>query len=105
MGDISSIEDTEIGSDDEDNDDYDMDDLFEIPPDLVSESADLSQCRSSSLPQIIKDTPAMKEPFLASHHSPTSQTFALVKAGLLQTSASRQTHTPIPTLLMLSTSD
>jgi hypothetical protein len=42
VGDIGGVEDTEIGSDDKDNDDCDMDDLFEIPPDLVSESADLS---------------------------------------------------------------
>jgi hypothetical protein len=41
VGDIGGVEDIEIGLDDEDNDDYDMDNLFEIPPDLVSESADL----------------------------------------------------------------
>jgi hypothetical protein len=105
VGDISSVEDAKIGSDREDHDDYDMDDLLDISPELVSESADLSQYYSNSLPQTLKDTPARKEPFLASHYSPTSQTFALAKAGPLQTPASRQIHTPIPTLPMLSTSE
>jgi hypothetical protein len=47
----------------------------------------------------------MEEPFLASHHSPTNYTFALAKAGPLQTPASRQMYTPIPTLPMLSSSE
>ncbi len=97
--------DIEIGSDLEDNDDCDMDDLFEIPPDLVSESEDLSQYRSDSLPQTFEETPAMEEPFLASYHSPTSHTSALGEAAPLQTPASRQIRTSIPTLPILSSSE
>ena len=41
MGDISSIEDIEIGLDNKDNDNYNIDNLFEIPPNLVSKSVDL----------------------------------------------------------------
>jgi hypothetical protein len=87
--DISGEGDTEMGLDVKDNDDWDMNDLFEIPPDLVSKSADLSRYRSDSLPRTFKDIPAMKELFPVTHHSPTSYTFALTKAGLLQTLASR----------------
>ena len=36
--------------DDCDIDDYNIDDFLEIPPDLVSESADLSRYHSESLP-------------------------------------------------------
>jgi hypothetical protein len=85
--DIGSGEDAEKGSDKEDHGDYDMDDLFDISPELVSESADLSQYQSNSLPQTFENTPAMRELSLASLCSSTSQTFALAKAGPLQTPA------------------
>jgi hypothetical protein len=64
--------------DDCDIDDYDIDDFLEIPPDLVSKSADLSRYYSESLPQTFKDAAGIKELFPALYLSLTSHTSALV---------------------------
>jgi hypothetical protein len=95
-GDTVTVLDPE-DNDDCDMEDCDMDEWLEIPPDLISESADLSQYRSESGTQTFKDTVAIEEPFLISHLSP-SYTSALADVGLPQTLASLQSLTSMPTL-------
>jgi hypothetical protein len=73
--------DTIAASDSEGSDDYDMDDLLEIPPDLVSDSADLSQYYGDNLPQTSEDMD-IEELFPALHVSSISNASAFADAGL-----------------------
>jgi hypothetical protein len=85
--------------------DCDMDELFEIPLDLIVESVDLSQYCSKSLLQTCQDTLVIKEPLPTSHLSPISHTSAPANASLLQILAIRQNQTSTPILPMLSDSE
>lgn len=78
----------------------DIDDLFGIPPCLVSEGAKLSQYRDESLSQTSKHAMAMEQPIPAAWIDPAGDT-TLAHGGSLQSLQSRQASTPTLTTLVL----
>ena len=86
-------------SDPNERHDYEVDDLFEIAPRLVSGGADLSQYRWKSLPQTTEDMLAIEESILSPHIGPAVNTPALAPAGPLQSLRIRQEspRTLVPT--------
>ncbi len=91
-------EDTVMASDPKESDGYDMDDFLDVPPDLASEGADLSQYHSNSLLQKFRAL-TIEEPLPVSYISPTGDTSTLSDVGTMLTLASSQASiSTMPTL-------